>query len=143
MTIHSLMTMPIGTRAITTTIMMTTNTIIIGHGNGHNHHEHHHFDRNDHGGHGHGPPSPISARQPPARPGLHEAGRPGLMFDYIRDPAEITRRSFEIIGAATELSGLPADIAPVAARIVHACGMPDVLPDLAFSKPPGRLAERR
>ena len=55
------------------------------------------------------------------------------MFDYIRDPAEITRRSFEILAAEAELASLPADIAPVAARIVHACGMPDVLDDLAWS----------
>jgi precorrin-8X/cobalt-precorrin-8 methylmutase len=69
---------------------------------------------------------------------MKRAGR-GLMFDYIRDPAEITRRSFEIIGAATELSGYPPTIAPVAARIVHACGMPDVLPDLAFSQAAGAI----
>lgn len=61
------------------------------------------------------------------------------MFDYVRDPAEITRKSFEIIGAEANLSGLPADIAPVAARIVHACGMPDVLPDLAFSEGAGAI----
>ena len=55
------------------------------------------------------------------------------MLDYIRDPAEITRRSFEILAAEADLASLPADIAPVAARIVHACGMPDVVADLAFS----------
>ena len=55
------------------------------------------------------------------------------MFSYVRNPAEITRRSFEIIAAEADFSGLPADIAPVAARIVHACGMPDVLDDLAWS----------
>lgn len=54
-------------------------------------------------------------------------------MDYLRDPAEITRRSFEIIAAETDLSALPADLAPVATRIVHACGMPDVVADLAFS----------
>jgi precorrin-8X/cobalt-precorrin-8 methylmutase len=55
------------------------------------------------------------------------------MFDYIRDPAEITRRSFEILAAEADVASLPPDIAPVAARIVHACGMPDVIADLAFS----------
>jgi precorrin-8X/cobalt-precorrin-8 methylmutase len=55
------------------------------------------------------------------------------MADYLRDPADITRRSFEIIAAETDLSALPADLAPIAMRIVHACGMPDVVPDLAFS----------
>ena len=42
------------------------------------------------------------------------------MFDYIRDPAEITRRSFEIIAAEADLGALPAAMRPVAARLVHA-----------------------
>lgn len=56
------------------------------------------------------------------------------MLDYLRDPAAITRRSFEIIAAEAGLGSLPDDIAPVAARIVHASGMPDIVPDLAFSR---------
>jgi precorrin-8X/cobalt-precorrin-8 methylmutase len=59
------------------------------------------------------------------------------VLDYIRDPAEITRRSFAIIAKEAKLSKLPIDIRPVAARIVHACGMPDVVADLAFSKRAG------
>ena len=55
------------------------------------------------------------------------------MHEYVRDPAEITRRSFEIIAEEAGLAGLPPDIAGVAARIVHASGMPDIVPDLAFS----------
>lgn len=55
------------------------------------------------------------------------------MPGYIRDPAAISRRSFEIIAAEADLASLPPDIAPLAARIVHACGMPDVVADLAFS----------
>jgi precorrin-8X/cobalt-precorrin-8 methylmutase len=61
------------------------------------------------------------------------------MFDYIRDPAEITRRSFEIIAAEANLAALPPDIAPVAARIVHACGMTDIVDDLAFSEGAGAI----
>jgi precorrin isomerase len=55
------------------------------------------------------------------------------MADYVRDPAEITRRSFEIIAAEADLSALPPDMAPIAARLIHACGMPDIVNDLAFS----------
>lgn len=55
------------------------------------------------------------------------------MLDYIRDPTEITRRSFEIIEAEADLGSFPQDIRPIAARIVHACGMPDVVADLAYS----------
>ncbi|HIP77205.1 MAG TPA: precorrin-8X methylmutase [Kiloniellaceae bacterium] len=51
--------------------------------------------------------------------------------DYIRDPAEITRRSFEIVRAETDLSALPSDVAEVALRVVHACGMPEIAGDLA------------
>lgn len=54
-------------------------------------------------------------------------------MDYLRDPAEITRRSFEIIEAEADLASLPADVRPIAARIVHACGMPDVAAELAYS----------
>ncbi len=53
--------------------------------------------------------------------------------DYIRDPAEIYRRSFAQVRAEAKLDGLPAELAPVAVRIVHACGMPDVVADLAYA----------
>jgi precorrin-8X/cobalt-precorrin-8 methylmutase len=52
--------------------------------------------------------------------------------DYIRDPREITRRSFEIVRAETDLSALPPEIGEVALRVVHACGMPEIVADLAF-----------
>ena len=55
------------------------------------------------------------------------------MLDYIRNPNEITRRSFEIIEGEVNLGSLPRDIRPIATRIVHACGMPDVVDDLAYS----------
>jgi precorrin-8X/cobalt-precorrin-8 methylmutase len=55
------------------------------------------------------------------------------MFDYIREPAEITRRSFELIAQELDLSRFPPDIAPIAARVVHASGMLDAAADLAFS----------
>ncbi|HEX9790644.1 MAG TPA: precorrin-8X methylmutase [Kiloniellales bacterium] len=53
-------------------------------------------------------------------------------FDYIRDPAAITRRSFEIVRTETDVSRLPADLAPIAYRLVHACGMPEIVDDLAW-----------
>jgi precorrin-8X/cobalt-precorrin-8 methylmutase len=52
---------------------------------------------------------------------------------YLRDPAQIYRRSFEIIRAETDFSSLPRDAEPVAMRIVHACGMPDIVDDLRIS----------
>jgi precorrin-8X/cobalt-precorrin-8 methylmutase len=52
---------------------------------------------------------------------------------YLRDPAAIYRRSFEIIRAEADFSGLPPDAEPVATRIIHACGMPEIASDLRIS----------
>ncbi len=54
------------------------------------------------------------------------------MLDYLHDPKEITRRSFERLRAECDLSDIPEDLAPVALRLVHACGMPDILGELAW-----------
>ncbi|MCH8612695.1 precorrin-8X methylmutase [Arsenicicoccus dermatophilus] len=53
--------------------------------------------------------------------------------DYIKDGAEIYRQSFATIRREADLSGLPDDIAYVAARMVHACGQIDLVDDLAYS----------
>ncbi|GGQ27406.1 precorrin-8X/cobalt-precorrin-8 methylmutase [Actinomadura coerulea] len=63
------------------------------------------------------------------------------MIDYVRDGAEIYRRSFATIRAETDLSGLPDDVARVAVRMIHACGMTDLVEDLAWS--PGVVAQAR
>ncbi len=53
-------------------------------------------------------------------------------MEYLRDPAEITRRSFEIVRSEADLAALPAALAGVAVRLVHACGMPDIVGELAW-----------
>ena len=53
--------------------------------------------------------------------------------DYLRDPAEIYRRSFATVRAEAPLDGLPDGVAAIAMRLVHACGMPDIVNDLAYS----------
>ncbi|MEV0974629.1 precorrin-8X methylmutase [Microtetraspora glauca] len=63
------------------------------------------------------------------------------MIDYIRDGAEIYRRSFATIRAETDLSGMPPGVAQVAVRMVHACGMVDLVNDLAWS--PGVVTAAR
>lgn len=55
------------------------------------------------------------------------------MTGYIRDGAEIYRRSFATIRAEADLSGLPADVAQVSVRMIHACGMVDLTRDLVYS----------
>lgn len=55
------------------------------------------------------------------------------MLDYIRDGQEIYRQSFAIIRAEADLSAIPPDLEKLAVRLIHACGMVDVVQDLAFS----------
>jgi precorrin-8X/cobalt-precorrin-8 methylmutase len=55
------------------------------------------------------------------------------MFEYEHDGAEIYRQSFATIRAEADLSGLPADVAQVAVRMIHACGQVDLVDDVAFS----------
>jgi precorrin-8X/cobalt-precorrin-8 methylmutase len=53
--------------------------------------------------------------------------------DYIRDGAEIYRRSFAIIRAEAELSRFTTEEERVAVRVIHASGMIEVASDIAFS----------
>jgi precorrin-8X/cobalt-precorrin-8 methylmutase len=62
-------------------------------------------------------------------------------FDYEKDGAAIYRRSFAIIRAEADLTGLPADISQVAVRMIHACGMVDLVRDIGFT--PGVVARAR
>ena len=52
---------------------------------------------------------------------------------YERDPARIYAQSFATVRAEAPLAGLPADIAELAVRLIHSCGMTDLPADLAFS----------
>ena len=59
---------------------------------------------------------------------------------YIRDGAEIYRRSFAIIRAEADLARFNAAEEPVAVRIIHACGMAEIARDIVMSpaSPNGR-----
>ena len=52
--------------------------------------------------------------------------------DYIRDGAAIYARSFAIIRSEAELSRFAPDEAPVAVRVIHACGLVEVARQLRF-----------
>ncbi len=52
---------------------------------------------------------------------------------YLRDPVEIYRVSRAVALRDTDLAGIPGDLVEVALRMVHACGMPEIVADLAFS----------
>ena len=63
-------------------------------------------------------------------------------YEYVRDPDAIYRLSSEFVAAATDVSGLPADLATLAYRLVHACGMPDIVNDLRWHGAPVDAAGR-
>ena len=53
--------------------------------------------------------------------------------DYIRDGAEIYRRSFAIIRHETDLARFTKEEERVAVRIIHACGIVTAAADIVFS----------
>jgi precorrin-8X/cobalt-precorrin-8 methylmutase len=55
------------------------------------------------------------------------------MTRYIRDGAEIYRRSFAIIRAESDLARFTPAEERVAVRIIHACGMVEIARDIVFS----------
>ena len=63
------------------------------------------------------------------------------MTDYVRDGAEIYRRSFAMIRSEADLDGLEPALATVVVRMIHACGMVDLVDDVASS--PGFCAAAR
>lgn len=60
---------------------------------------------------------------------------------YERDGAAIYRASFATIRAEADLSRVPHALERVAVRMVHACGMTDLVDDLAWSELFGERAE--
>ncbi|MEU1194700.1 precorrin-8X methylmutase [Streptomyces sp. NPDC005813] len=52
---------------------------------------------------------------------------------YEKDGAAIYRQSFATIRAEADLAGLPADVSQVAVRMIHACGMVDLVQDLSYT----------
>jgi len=63
------------------------------------------------------------------------------MADYLRDAAEIYRRSFATIRAEADLSGYPPDIAGVVVRMIQACGETDLTNDVVAT--PGVVSAAR
>jgi precorrin-8X/cobalt-precorrin-8 methylmutase len=61
---------------------------------------------------------------------------------YIRDGAEIYRRSFATIRAEADLDGLDPVLERVVVRMVHACGMVDLVSDVAASAQFGDTAQQ-
>ena len=62
-------------------------------------------------------------------------------FHYVRNPAEIYRQSFATVEAEANLSHIDADGCALATRLIHACGMIDIVDDLETS--PNAMARGR
>jgi precorrin-8X/cobalt-precorrin-8 methylmutase len=55
------------------------------------------------------------------------------VLDYIRDPAEIYRKSFATIREEADLSRFPDDVATVVVRLIHTCGQVDLAGHVAYT----------
>jgi precorrin-8X/cobalt-precorrin-8 methylmutase len=62
-------------------------------------------------------------------------------LDYIRDGAEIYRRSFATIRAEADLDGFDPVLSRTVVRMIHACGMVDLTEDVVASPGFGLTAE--
>ncbi len=56
-----------------------------------------------------------------------------MPLDYVRQPDAIYEKSFQMISRVKQLQAMPLPIQPLATRIVHACGMPEILDELRYS----------
>ena len=63
-------------------------------------------------------------------------------YAYIRDGAEIYRRSFAMIRAESDLVRFTPEEEIVAVRVIHSCGMVEVAADVAFSKDAAIIARQ-
>ncbi len=53
--------------------------------------------------------------------------------DYLRDPEAIFRASFAAIRREARIERLPREMQALATRLVHACAMPDIVEELAWT----------
>ncbi len=56
-----------------------------------------------------------------------------MVPDYLRDPAEIYRRSFALVEQEARFGALNPGQRTIATRLIHACGMTDIAETLVFS----------
>jgi precorrin-8X/cobalt-precorrin-8 methylmutase len=55
-------------------------------------------------------------------------------MDYLRDPAAIYARSFEMIRAEADFARIPENARHIATRVIHACGMVEIARDLIITE---------
>lgn len=70
----------------------------------------------------------------PDRAGFDDLANGAAEDGYLRDPAAIYAESFRIIREEADLSAVPDEAEALAVRMIHACGMTDIVADLAVSE---------
>jgi precorrin-8X/cobalt-precorrin-8 methylmutase len=55
-------------------------------------------------------------------------------MDYLRDPSAIYARSFEMIRAEADFASIPENARHIATRVIHACGMVEIVDDLIITE---------
>jgi precorrin-8X/cobalt-precorrin-8 methylmutase len=80
------------------------------------------------------PPLPHAGEG--ASPGLgpEEVGQGTRRYAYLRDPTEISRRSFALVRQEADLRRFPASLRSLALRLAHAAGDTSILGELAWSR---------
>jgi precorrin-8X/cobalt-precorrin-8 methylmutase len=80
-------------------------------------------------------PHPASRqREGPAQREGEGKSRVKHPYAYLRDPAEISRRSFALIRQEVDLARFPAALHPLVLRLAHAAGDTAILSNLAWSR---------
>ena len=79
-----------------------------------------------------GDPAALTGRaRPPTPPPVRAPGSPALR--YLRDPAAIYAKSFDIVRREARLDRFPEALRPVLIRLIHSCGMVEIADRVAFS----------
>jgi len=79
----------------------------------------------------------VTARAPRSillRPAIAGGNTAAARYTYLRDPAEISRRSSALILAEADLARFPRSLQPLALRLAHAAGDSTILDDLDWSR---------
>lgn len=64
------------------------------------------------------------------------------MLDYIRDGAAIYDKSFAMIRAEADLAGVPVDLEKLVVRLIHSCGIIDIVKDIQASPNAGIIGRK-
>ncbi len=54
------------------------------------------------------------------------------MYEYIRQPDAIYEKSFATVEAETDFSGMDPSLVTMITRVIHSCGMPEIMNDISY-----------